>query len=123
MSRYGLGRLIPDASGLPTATFLVNIVGAFALGALIQFLADAVPSPTPRHTLRLVWGTGFLGGFTTYSGLAASATSIVRDGRAIVGVVYAVATVLSGVVTAYLGVLTGGHLGRRVRAHDGTRRL
>lgn len=82
MSRYGLGRLIPDESGLPTATFVVNIVGSFALGILVQFLAEAVPSRTPRRALRLLWGTEFLGAFTTYSGLATSATSTAApDGR------------------------------------------
>lgn len=114
MTRHGLGELIPDASGLPLATFVVNTAGAFTLGLLVQLLAEAVPAPAPRHALGVLWGTGFLGAFTTYGGLAAGTVGIARDGRPIVAVTYALTTVLAGVAVAYLGVVVGGRTARRL---------
>jgi CrcB protein len=46
-------------SDFPVGTLVVNLTGAFALGVL---LGAAVP-----HRLALVLGTGFMGGYTTFS--------------------------------------------------------
>jgi CrcB protein len=43
----------------PLATFLINVVGSFLLGLLLQYQSD-------QH-IRLLIGTGILGGFTTFS--------------------------------------------------------
>jgi len=48
----------------PYGTLLVNVVGSFVLAAIMYASVSAgVLSPT----MRLVFGTGFCGGFTTYS--------------------------------------------------------
>ena len=49
---------------------LINVVGAFALGAVIGGVARRPADPRAR-TAQLFLGTGVLGGFTTYSALAA----------------------------------------------------
>ena len=46
-------------SDFPVGTLVVNLTGAFALGVL---LGAAVP-----HRVALVLGTGFMGGYTTFS--------------------------------------------------------
>jgi fluoride exporter len=46
-------------SDFPVGTLVVNLTGAFALGVL---LGAAVP-----HRAALVLGTGFMGGYTTFS--------------------------------------------------------
>lgn len=46
-------------SDFPIGTFVVNLTGAFPLGLLV---GAAVP-----HRVLLVLGTGFLGGYTTFS--------------------------------------------------------
>lgn len=61
---------------LPTAvlgTLAVNVVGSFALGALLSAtrLASALSADT-----RLVVGTGFLASFTTYSTFAVETASL-----------------------------------------------
>jgi len=50
--------------GTLSGTFLVNVVGSFALGVLVY---DSVGEPVVADTARLVFGTGFLSSFTTYS--------------------------------------------------------
>jgi fluoride exporter len=46
-------------SDFPVGTLVVNLTGAFALGVL---LGAAIP-----HRAALVLGTGFMGGYTTFS--------------------------------------------------------
>ena len=55
---------------LSWSTLTVNVVGAFALGALAAWvagcLARGVGDPVSLKTLKLLVGTGFMGAFTTY---------------------------------------------------------
>ncbi|TQQ80935.1 CrcB family protein [Halonotius terrestris] len=51
------------SSSLP-ATLAVNVVGSFALGVLVY---DSLAQPAIADNSRLVFGTGFLSSFTTYS--------------------------------------------------------
>lgn len=65
-ARYlvSVGMLRWFGSAFPFGTFVVNVLGSFALGLLVQLGASAEwTSPT----LRLALTTGLLGGFTTYS--------------------------------------------------------
>ena len=54
------------AATLPS-TFLVNSLGSFALGVLVY---DSLNQPAIADNSRLVFGTGFLSSFTTYSTFA-----------------------------------------------------
>lgn len=63
-------------ASLPTAvagTLAVNVVGCFALGAL---LSDARLAAALSAETRLLAGTGFLSSFTTYSAFAAQTLSL-----------------------------------------------
>jgi CrcB protein len=62
--------------GLPVTILLINVVGAFVLGALLEGLARRGPDEGRRRGIRLLVGTGVLGGFTTYSALATDAASL-----------------------------------------------
>ena len=57
-------------------------------------------------------GTGFLGGFTTYSALATEVVQLGQAGLAAQAVAYALGTVLLGAVASRAGILAGAHLGR-----------
>src|SRR5215204_6706520 len=69
-ARYLLGSEVARGSQLPLVTFLINVVGAFLLGVLLERLGRDGGEPERRRYVRLFAGTGFLGGFTTYSALA-----------------------------------------------------
>ncbi len=108
--RYGAGQLVPHTTGWPVATFVVNVVGAFVLGVLLEALSR---SDSERGTrIRLLTGTGFCGGLTTYSTFAVEIDLLVRGGSAWVGAAYGVSTLIAGVVAAYAGIAGG----TRVRA-------
>ena len=92
---------------LPIATLVINVSGAFALGLL---LTAGGPANTALFTLRVVLGTGFLGGYTTFSTFAHEAHTLQRQGRARHATLYTSLSLLLGVVSAALGIALGGLL-------------
>lgn len=104
-ARQGAALVVPVVDGFPWPIVAVNVVGAFLLGALLAVLLRA-PSPR-RRRLRLLLGTGFLGGFTTYSALATDTALLVGNGAAWLGLAYGVGTVVAGGVATWLGIVVG----------------
>ncbi|WP_102509612.1 CrcB family protein [Sanguibacter massiliensis] len=113
--RYGLGRLLPPGDGVPWATLLENVVGAFLLGMLLEALVRAGREDARRRFLRLGLGTGLLGGFTTFSALALETRNLLAAGDVLLGVGYPLGSVVLGVVAATAGVT----LAARVRGNVG----
>lgn len=110
LARDGTDRWLGSSGGVPISTFVVNIVGAFVLGVLLEWMSGRGPGARRRRATRLLVGTGFLGGFTTYSALAVETDGLLRDGRLGLALAYAAATVVLGLVASLAGIL----LGRRV---------
>lgn len=115
--REGVCLLIPSVAGAPAAIPVVNVVGAFLLGYLTASLARAGTPPPPLATrLKLLLGTGFCGGFTTYSSLATDAAVLLDHSRFGAAAVYLLATVLLGALATIAGILLAGHRhGRHTR--------
>lgn len=61
-------------------------------------------------------GTGFMGGFTTYSALAADTAGLLGGGRVGVGIAYGLGTVLVGGLATWAGIATATVLHGRSRA-------
>lgn len=91
LARYGLALALP---GL-WATWTVNIVGSFALGLLL--------GRRPAQPLRLLLGTGFLGGFTTYSAFAHDMVSLGFVAGPVLGLAAGALQIAMGLVAALLG--------------------
>lgn len=104
-AREGLGLLVPTSGHLPWAILVANLVGAFLLGVLLESLVRRGPDTGRRRGLRLLLGTGFLGGFTTYSALASDTAALFAGGFGWTGVGYALGTVAAGAVATALGIL------------------
>ena len=102
-ARYLVGEVLPAWNGVPVATLAVNLVGAFLLGVLLEWLSSARVGPGRGRRLRLLAGTGRLGGFTTYSALATETVTRLQD-RPGTAVGYALATVVLGGVASVLGI-------------------
>ena len=108
--RYLITVVSPRWSGVPVATFAINIVGAFLLGVLLELLAERSIDAGWSRRLRLAVGTGGLGGFTTYSALATD-TALLAAAHPAQAVGYALGTVLLGAVASAAGIwLSRGHL-------------
>ena len=106
----------PGAGQVPWVTFVINVTGAFLLGALLTTLARTGEDAGWRRSVRLGVGTGMLGGYTTYSTFAVEVHSLLGAGRTWVGTGYAAGTVLAGVAAAAIGLLLARWL---VRARGG----
>ena len=61
--------------GFPYATFAVNLVGSFLMGALAIALAEQVIS----KDLALLFGTGLLGGLTTMSAFSVETIRLIEE--------------------------------------------
>jgi fluoride exporter len=108
--RYLITVVTPRWSGVPVATFGINVVGAFLLGVLLELLAERSIDAGWSRRIRLAVGTGGLGGFTTYSALATD-TALLAAAHAGQAVGYALGTVLLGALATAAGIwLSRGHL-------------
>ena len=96
---------MPDGSGFPKTTFAINITGALFLAVLIEWLAHRGPDAGRRRALRLFLGTGVMGGFTTYSALAAQTDALARTEQPWVALAYAVGTIAVGFVVSVIGIV------------------
>lgn len=100
LCRWALSIALPHAAGgFPTATLLVNVVGCLALGLLVGALPDA-------HWLRPLLGTGFLGGFTTFSTFALETDRLLARSPA-AALLYVGCSLLLGLAAAALGLRIG----------------
>lgn len=105
--RYAINAAVTPVGGIAVDIFLINVVGAFLLALVVgRITGGGAPSPA-QIRFRLFFGTGAMGGFTTYSTLAFHTASLAGDGRLGVGVAYALATLLVGAVLSVLGLWLG----------------
>ena len=91
--------------GFPYGTLIVNLLGSFLLGFLMEML--------PPPNMRLLLATGVMGGFTTYSTFNYETTGYLRDGAWAMAMLNISATV-AGCLVAGLGGLAAARamLGR-----------
>ncbi len=78
-------------AGFPWGTLAVNLIGSFAIGAIMHLaLATKLLGPT----LRLTLVTGVLGGFTTYSAFNYETLQYLRESNWTLGLANIAATLL-----------------------------
>jgi CrcB protein len=109
VSRYAVSQWFAREHGaFPFGTLVINVLGSF----LIAFMARVLTTPGSSPVLRAALTIGFCGGFTTFSTFSAEFVTLVQEGRSLRAVLYAVLSVISGV----LAVVAGLALGDRVIA-------
>jgi CrcB protein len=115
--------LITDAAAprlsQPVVTLMINIAGCLLLGVLLEALARAGDDHGIRRNLRLLLGTGVLGGFTTYSTFAVDTATLVGPHPGL-AVLYGLGSILLGCLAAAAGVWIAGGAHRH-RARGGRR--
>ncbi|MDQ2682683.1 MAG: fluoride efflux transporter CrcB [Chloroflexota bacterium] len=103
MLRFGIGRAIPreGVHTFPTATFAVNLTGAFLIGLI---LGAIVERNVPHENWRLLLVVGLLGGYTTFSAFAWETISLIEANAWRTAALYVVGTNLAGLAACAAGL-------------------
>ena len=79
----------------PTATFLINITGSFLFGFIVSLDIS--------NTLSLLFTTGFLGAFTTFSTFSYETIQLIEKRNYFIAAIYVISTLIIGLVGVFLG--------------------
>jgi CrcB protein len=106
--RHGINLLAARLVGThyPFGTFLINIVGSFLIGVVVEYCA--LRSDVPLDA-RLFIVTGIIGGFTTFSAFSLEIGLLFERGEATAAIMYALSSVLFGVTALFAGLLVVRH--------------
>ena len=105
MARFSLDSWISSRwrAPLPMGTVIINVTGSFVLGLLTGWALR-----TSGSEVLAIFGTGFLGGYTTFSTASVEAARLARGGRGVAAGIHALMMVALGLAFALLGLwLTG----------------
>jgi len=91
----------------PLPTFVINVVGSFAIGFLLIALTDKL---TVSHQLRMMLVVGLLGAFTTFSTFELEIFGLLRERMFLLAGLYLV----SSVVVGFVGLVAGVALARQL---------
>ncbi len=102
-ARYliGLWAFERFGAGFPYGTLIVNVIGSFALGIVVQVAAASAWSPEWRGAVVI----GLLGGFTTYSSFNQETLAMLSHGAAGAAVLNIVITLITGLAAGWLGLV------------------
>ena len=87
--------------GFPFGTFIVNVLGSFAMGLLAGFFIYR--TGVPQH-VRLFLTTGILGGFTTFSSFSLDAALLIERHAYALAAGYIVGSVAAGLSALFFGL-------------------
>jgi CrcB protein len=105
LARWSVGEIVTSSSsGFPWATLVVNVTGAFALGAVGVVLIERV---TYLGHLRTFLAIGLLGSYTTFSAMAVEGVRLIDTHHPGLAAGYWVATLVLGQVAGVLGMWSG----------------
>ncbi len=101
-ARYGLARALPHSPGeFPWSTLLTNVAGCLAIGVLMVLVVEQLPA---SRLVRPFFGTGLLGGFTTFSTYAVDTRALLAAGRPALAAAYLLGTLVLGLVAVLVGL-------------------
>ncbi|MER6500213.1 fluoride efflux transporter CrcB [Streptomyces sp. NPDC001455] len=101
-ARYGASLLWPTATGsFPWTTLTVNAVGCAVIGVFMVVITDTWAA---HRLVRPFFGTGVLGGFTTFSTYAVDIQRLVDGREARTGLAYLALTPVVALTAVWLAV-------------------
>lgn len=89
--------------GLPLGTIVINVSGSFALG----LLTGAIAVSTLPSGWAIVVGTGFLGGYTTFSTASFETVRLLQDRKLGAAAINGVGVLVAAALAAGLGLWLG----------------
>lgn len=104
---FGIAAARAFGVGFPWGTFGVNVLGSLMMGLLVAWLASRGAG---GGNLRLLFATGLLGGFTTFSAFSLDAVLLWERGAVGAAMFYVGGSVLLGVAALLSGLAVGRSL-------------
>ncbi|MFB8247018.1 fluoride efflux transporter CrcB [Streptomyces sp. NPDC055952] len=99
-ARYAASLLCPSPQGaFPWTTLWVNVAGCAVIGVFMVLVTE---HRTAHPLVRPFFGTGVLGGFTTFSTYAVDVQKLLDGGRPATGLAYLAATPLAALAAVWL---------------------
>jgi fluoride exporter len=99
-ARYAASLWWPtQTGGFPWTTFWVNVVGCAVIGVFLVLVTEAM---TAHRLVRPFFGTGVLGGFTTFSTYAVDLQKLFDGGRPGTALAYLAATLFAALTAVWL---------------------
>ena len=104
LSRYFLSGWVYTFTGkaFPYGTFVVNIIGAFFIGLVMEF---SLRSTMVSNNLRIGLTIGFMGGLTTFSTFSFETFKLMEDGQFIVALTNVLLSVTVCLIFTWLGIV------------------
>jgi CrcB protein len=110
-ARYWLARWCNEATwnpAYPLGTFVINVSGSFILGLVSVIFLERLP---PEHRdWYLLLGTGFCGGYTTFSTFELETLNLLRSNSWRMAAANVICSVVVGFVGVWLGFKLAGVL-------------
>jgi len=103
--RYLLGYWVRDhpwVQWFPFATLFINVSGSFILGLAAGIIIERLP-PEHSHWYLLI-GTGFCGGYTTFSTFSLETVKLIRDGSWWLALANVLGSVGAGILSVFLAL-------------------
>lgn len=88
-------------SGFPYGTLVVNVMGSFVMGALIELMALVW---SPSQEMRALLTVGVLGGFTTFSTFSLDVVYLLERHQLAATALYVLASVVVSVLALFAGL-------------------
>jgi len=115
ISRYGLSGFSITWGGFPLNILMINLLGAFLLAGFLEISLERLQLPAQ---VRTGVSTGFLGAFTTFSGLCAETFGINASQGAEMSAGYVMLSLAGGICAAWIGIAAGRALPRAGIPHE-----
>jgi fluoride exporter len=93
-------------SAFPFGTLIVNLVGCFAIAAVMHAALTLSWSPTLRSAITI----GFIGGLTTYSSFNYETSRLLEEGAVAAAALNAAVTIVGAFAAGWLGLLCAKQL-------------
>ncbi|WP_429971028.1 fluoride efflux transporter FluC [Fructilactobacillus sp. Tb1] len=114
LCRYSITNLM-NYHHFPLATLLINLSGALFLPIWTDYLCKKLHF---SQKVNREFGTGFIGSFTTFSGMILDAFKLIQLHEYNYLMIYLGITVIGGVILAILGDAFANYLGTKEEFHD-----
>jgi CrcB protein len=101
--RWQVGEWAADrwATPFPWGTLLINLTGSFVLGLYLTLVTERFAG---RPLTRLLFATGVLGAYTTFSTFAYETVRLLQHGHFLTAAAYVAASLALGLIASIAGI-------------------